>query len=208
MAGVFHLLERLARQRDQGRAVTADQAARLGAALWPRAAELDQAVAALADPCLALGMLHRVLVEGFRGNPGNRRPRDRDDPRLARDLLDFLRLFGRIRRDLPAYVDLPPEGVAAASLHGDGGWCDLCGQCCVLGGTVPTSPAGVDYPAYWYHAIAGQSLYPQPFCPFLFQANDAPLFFCSIHAIKPLACARFDRADCRRGAPFRGPAEH
>jgi hypothetical protein len=62
----------------------------------------------------------------------------------------------------------------------------------------------VDYPAFFHHALAGETLFPQPFCPFLFQALDRPLFFCGLHPIKPLACQRFDQKDCQLGRAGRG----
>jgi hypothetical protein len=174
----------------------------LAQALWPDQGEA--ALQALCDPYLAATMLWRTLAEGFRGNPNHLRPLDCDGPRLARDLLALLNLHQRIRFALPGLVDWPEGGQPAHELVGDGGWCDLCGQCCCHCGTVPTAPPGVSYPAWFYHALAGETVHPQPYCPFLFQALEEPLFFCGLHPIKPLACIRFDRADCARGRPGRG----
>lgn len=173
-------------------------------AVWPAGQERRDALAALASPFLALTMLERTLVRGFRGNPGHLRPTDDDGPRLAADLLSILRLHLRMNAALPALVPWPRQGVPAGELTGDGGWCDLCGMCCCHCGTVPTPPAGAKYPPWFHHAIAGESLWPQPFCPFLFQAIGQPLFFCGLHPIKPLSCSRFDQKDCQRGLPGRG----
>lgn len=198
------LLGDLGRERALGGAVDGGRASRLAALVWPQAEEAATAARALCDPYLALTMLWRSLAWGFRGNPIHPRPRGLPGTRLAGDLLAFLRLHLRIRADLAAWVDWPANGLDHRELNGDGGWCDLCGECCCHGGTVPSSPEGVDYPAYWYHALSGDTLYPQPFCPFLFQAQGLPLFFCALHPIKPLACRRFDQTDCRRGRPHRG----
>lgn len=198
------LLNLLADLREQGQPVDQPSALALAAEVWADADERSDVAQALSDPSAPLGMLRQVMVRGFRGNPLHPRKRDADDKQTARDLLAYCRLFLRIRSDLGELVERPPDGVAGASLHGADGWCDLCGQCCVHGGTVPTPPKGTQYPAYWYHALAGESLYPQAFCPFLYQARDAPLYFCSIHAIKPIACRVFDLKDCERGRPHRG----
>lgn len=171
-------------------------------ALWPEQAE--QAVRALCDPYLAATMLWRTLGQGFRGNPNHLRSRDHDGPRLSRDFLALLILHLRIRNALNGLVDWPADGQPAGELVGDGGWCDMCGQCCCHCGTVPTAKPGVNYPPWFYHALAGETVQPQPFCPFLFQAVEEPLFFCALHPIKPIACSRFDRADCERGLPGRG----
>lgn len=202
----FALLSELAELRAAGRLPGAAQARAWCAALGLEPGDNEAVAQALMDPYLPAGMLHQVLVQGFRGNPLHPRPRDADDQRLASDLTAYLRLFPRLRRDQDARPELglPPGGLASTDLVGDGGWCDLCGQCCAHGGTAPNSPPGVDYPPYWYYALAGETLYPQPFCPFLVQTVDIPSFFCAIHPIKPLACSRFDRADCDRGRPHRG----
>lgn len=171
-------------------------------ALWPD--EAEEAAQALVDPYLAATMLWRTLDQGFRGNPNHLRPRDTHGPRLTRDLLILLKLHLRIKNALPGLVDWPQAGQPALDLVGDGGWCDLCGQCCCHCGTVPTPPEDVRYPPWFYHALAGEALHPQPYCPFLFQALERPLFFCGLHPIKPIACRRFDRDDCERGRPGRG----
>ena len=198
------LLEDLGRGRALGLLPSLEQARQAAGLVWADPSQREAAARALADPYLALTMLWRVLALGFRGNPLHPRTRDRDDRHLAGDLLAFLKLHLRLRGDLADRVDWPEEGLAAGDLRGDGGWCDLCGECCCHAGTVPTPPPEVDYPAYWYHALAGESLLPQPFCPFLFQARNLPVFFCGLHPIKPLACRRFDRTDCARGRPHRG----
>ncbi len=198
------LLTTLGGRRAKGGPPPANLARPLVEAVWPGEPEQRDALAALASPFVALTMLERTLARGFRGNPGHLRPADDQGERLASDLLAFLRLHLRITAELPALVAWPPAGVPAADLAGDGGWCDLCGQCCCHCGTVPTPPDGTDYPPWFHHAIAGDSLWPQPFCPFLFQALGQPRFFCGLHPIKPLACSRFGRADCDRGRPGRG----
>jgi hypothetical protein len=149
-------------------------------------------------------MLWRTLGQGMRGNIHHLRPRDRHGARLAQDLLACLRLHTRLWEDLPARVDWPAAGLKAASLVGDGGWCDLCGQCCCHCGVVPAPPAGVDYPAHWYHVLAGEAVTPQPYCAFLCQALGRPLFFCGLHPVKPRPCRDFDRVACQRGLPTRG----
>ena len=196
------LLSRAGETRASGRLPDPESVLPQAGALWPD--HVDQAVQALIDPYLAATMLWRTLGQGFRGNPNHLRPRDDDGPRLSRDLLAILQLHLRIRCDLAGLVDWPVGGQPAGELVGDGGWCDLCGQCCCHCGTVPTAKPGIDYPAWFYHAIAGEALHPQPYCPFLFQALEEPLFFCALHPIKPIACSRFDRADCERGLPGRG----
>lgn len=198
------LLEALGRERALGGLIDQGRAEPLAARVWPGPQEAATAARALCDPYLALTMLWRTLALGLRGNPIHPRPRGLPDSRLAQDLLAFLSLHLRIRADLPALVDWPAGGLDHGQLDGDGGWCDLCGECCCHAGTVPSTPEGTRYPAYWYHALSGETLYPQPFCPFLFQARGKPLFFCALHPIKPLACRRFDQADCRRGRPHRG----
>ncbi len=196
------LLRLVGEARAAGRLPGREEVLPLARSLWPQAA--DQAAAALVDPFLAATMLWRTLGQGFRGNPLHLRPLDDDGPRLARDLLALLELHLRIRRGLAGLVEWPAGGQPAGGLVGDGGWCDLCGQCCCHCGTVPTPPPGVDYPAWFHHALAGELVHPQPFCPFLFQTLERPLFFCGLHPIKPVACRRFDRADCERGRPGRG----
>lgn len=198
------LLAQLGRERALGGSIEPQRARPLAALVWSQPQEVEQAVAALCEPYLALTMLWLTLGLGLRGNPHHPRPRQEQGAPLTRDLLAFLRLHLRLRADLPALVDWPPDGLPHQELHGDGGWCDLCGRCCCHGGTVPTPPPGVDYPAYWYHALAGATLLPQPFCPFLFQARGLPMFFCGLHPIKPLACRDFDQNHCRRGRPQRG----
>ncbi len=198
------LLSDLGRERALGGGISLQRARPLAARVWHDSGEVELAVAALCDPYLALTMLWRTLALGLRGNPVHPRPRDPAGPALTADLLAFLRLHLRLRGDLPALVDWPAGGLDHRQLHGDGGWCDLCGECCCHAGTVPTPPPGVEYPAYWYHALAGSTLHPQPFCPFLFQAQGLPMFFCALHPIKPLACGRFGQGDCRRGRPHRG----
>ncbi len=167
--------------------------------VWPELEAAEAALRALTDPYLAAAMLWRTLGLGFRGNPNHLRPLDDHGPRLAADLLAALRLHNRLRRDLPRFVAWPEAGLSSGELVGDGGWCELCGQCCCHMGTVPTPPPGVDYPAYWYHVLAGEAIPAQPYCPFLFQTRDAEAFFCAIHPLKPIACSRFGRADCQRG---------
>lgn len=199
----LELLAGLGRRRSGGAPPPPGEARRAAEAVWPRPLA-GRAARALADPYLALTMLWRTLGRGFRGNPLHQRPRDRESPELARDLMAFLELHLRVREALPGLVAWPAGGQSAEGLQGDGGWCDLCGQCCCHCGTVPTPPAGVDYPPFFHHALAGEPLWPQPFCPFLFQALGAPRFFCGLHPVKPLACRRFDRDDCQRGRPGRG----
>lgn len=198
----LELLRQAGETRASGSLPSPEALLPLAKALWPDQAE--QAAQALADPYLAATMLWRTLGQGFRGNPNHLRPRDQDGPRLSRDLLTLLDLHLRIRRDLTGLVAWPASGQPVGELVGDGGWCDLCGQCCCHCGTVPTAPPGVSYPAWFYHALAGETAHPQPYCPFLFQALGKPLFFCALHPIKPIACSRFDRADCGRGQPGRG----
>ena len=198
------LLQKLAGLRADGRTVSTEKVLSLLGPVWPFPEARLAAARALSDPFLAVTMLWRTLGQGFRGNPLHPRPRDTGGPRLAAALLAILRLHLKIRTDLPALVAWPETGVAADSLAGDGGWCDLCGQCCCHAGTVPTPPAGVDYPPYFHHALAGETAYPQPYCPFLFQTNDRTLFFCGLHPLKPLACRRFAETDCRKGRGGRG----
>lgn len=198
------LLQAVAGLRAAGRPVTVEHALSLLAPVWPFPDARLDAARALSDPFLAVTMLWRTLGKGFRGNPLHPRPLDTTGPRLAADLLAFLRLHLRIRADLPALVALPESGVTADSLKGDGGWCDLCGECCCHAGTVPTPPQRVNYPPYFHHALAGETLFPQPYCPFLFQALGLPFFFCGLHPIKPVACRRFDEKDCERGRGGRG----
>lgn len=200
---VLGFLEDLSAARRADRLPARREVADAARQLWPEA-DAATAARALSHPLAPVTMLWRVLGRGIRGNPLHPRPRDRDGRVLARDLLAWCRLFNRITNDLPGRVDWPAEGVPASSLEGDGGWCDLCGMCCAHAGTVPHVPPGVDYPPYWYHALAGETLWPQPFCPFLMQTTGGTLFFCGLHPIKPLACRRFDRDDCRRGRPVRG----
>lgn len=204
LAACQALLADLGRERALGGAIEAPRARALAQRVWPQAPQAKEALAALCDPYLALTMLWLTLGLGLRGNAHHPRPRGERGQDLARDLLAFLRLHLRIRADLPALVDWPAGGLPHQDLEGDGGWCDLCGRCCCHAGTVPTPPPGVEYPAYWHHALAGATLLPQPFCPFLFQSQGLPLFFCGLHPIKPLACRDFDRQDCRRGRPRRG----
>lgn len=170
---------------------------------WSDESDRQTAAQALADPYLAVGLLVQTLINGFRGNPLHRRPLDDDPDRLADDLAAIFRLHLRLRAELPGRVDWPEDGVSGLGIVGDGGWCDLCGRCCCHMGTVPHPPPGVDYPAWWYHALAGETIDCQPLCPFLFQARDAEVYLCSIHPIKPQACRNFDRADCERGRGFR-----
>ncbi len=198
------LLEDLGGGREQGPPPRPEQAHALAAGVWGDTGERTQAVQALCHPYLALTMLWRTLGLGLRGNPHHLRPRDRDGARLARDLLVFLRLHLRLSEKLKGVVDWPAAGLPANALEGDGGWCDLCGQCCCHCGTVPAPPPGVSYPPGWYHALSGEALHFQPFCPFLFQALGQPLYFCGLHPIKPLPCRDFGRADCERGRPTRG----
>lgn len=172
--------------------------------VWPDPGQRERASQVLADPHLAHTMLWRTLALGFRGNPNHLRPLDRDGRRLAEDLLAFLGQHARLRAGLIGRVDWPSQGVPAATLLAEPGWCDLCGECCCHCGTVPTPPPGVDYPAFFYHLAAGEGLSPQPYCPFLFQTLGRPLFFCGLHPIKPVACTAFDRQDCARGRPGRG----
>lgn len=198
------LLENLSGLRSEGRCITKEHALCLLAPIWPLPEARLAAAKALSDSFLAVTMLWRTLGQGFRGNPLHPRPRDTNGPRLAADLLAVLRLHLKIRADLPALVAWPASGVAADSLEGDGGWCDLCGHCCCHAGTVSTPPAGVEYPSYFHHALAGETLFPQPYCPFLFQSLERPLFFCGLHPVKPLACRLFDEKDCHRGKKSRG----
>lgn len=204
LAACLNLLEDLGASRARGGPPAPALASRLAATVWPDPAQAAEAAQALTHPYLALTMLWRTLGQGMRGNPHHLRPRDADGARLAGDLLAILRVHTRLWRDLPGLVSWPAAGVAADSLVGDGGWCDLCGQCCCHCGVVPAPPPGVDYPAYWYHLLAGEAVAAQPFCVFLFQALGRPLFFCGLHPVKPLPCSVFDRADCERGRPGRG----
>jgi hypothetical protein len=203
LEAILAFLADLSRQREEGRLPRPGQVARAACAWWPEV-EAGALGRALGHPLAPVTMLWRVLGQGVRGNPLHPRRRDRDGVRLAQDLAGWAKLFNRIMTDLPARVPWPSDGVPASSLEGDGGWCDLCGLCCAHAGTAPHPPDGVEYPAYWYHALAGQTLWPQPFCPFLFQTTERVNFFCGLHPIKPLACRRFDQADCQRGLPNRG----
>lgn len=198
----LEVLERLGEERARGAPLSPESAREAALALW--GSDCAEAAEALISPHFPLTMLWRTLGQGFRGNPQHPRPRDEDGDRLAVDLLAFVRLHSRIVAALPGLVDWPPAGLPASELSGDGGWCDLCGQCCCLGGTVPTPPEPIRYPAFFYHAISGETLFPQPFCPFLFQALNQPLFYCGLHPIKPLACRRFGHPDCERGRTGRG----
>lgn len=200
----LELLAELSQLRLLGRTLDQPRLEKACAGLWPEPAEQDLALRALQDPFLALTMLWRTLGQGFRGNPLHPRPHPSQGQRLIQDLMAFFRLHLRLRGDLAGRVDWPQAGVPASALRGSGGWCDLCGECCAHAGTVPTPPTGITYPPYWYHALAGHTLYPQPFCPFLFQSRQGAVFFCSIHPIKPLACRDFDATDCQRGRPGRG----
>ena len=194
-------LKKVAEARTMGAAIDSSWLEAECTELWPR--EKGAAVAALTDPFLAVTMLKRV-IDGFRGNPHHLRPLDTDGVRLAADLLTHFRMHLRLRRGLDGLVDWPAYGLPGGDLEGAGGWCDLCGECCVHCGTVPNTPPGVDYPAYFYHAISGGWLSPQFFCPFLFETRDSGLFFCGLHPVKPLSCSRFDLEDCERGRPGRG----
>ncbi|KIX15212.1 hypothetical protein [Dethiosulfatarculus sandiegensis] len=173
-------------------------------AIWPETFEAELVLEGIQAPHLAWTMLFRTLVRGLRGNPLHPRPLDQDSPELAETVLTFVKLHLRIQKHLPDLVLWPEQGLDADQLIGDGGWCDLCGQCCCHAGTVPHPPQGIDYPPFFYHALAGETLYPQPFCPFLFQAMGQPAFFCGIHPVKPIACSRFDKTDCERGSQGRG----
>lgn len=204
LAACQNLLTQLGRGRALGRPPDLAAVEPWLSLLWPQAADQDRARAALADPYLAHTMLWRTLVLGFRGNPRHLRRPDTSGAVLAADLLAILANHLRIRQELGGLVDWPAEGLAGTELAGDGGWCDLCGECCCHNGTVPSPPPGVDYPPFYYHLLAGAGVTPQPFCQFLFQARDQPLFFCGIHPIKPLACSRFGAGDCLRGRPGRG----
>jgi hypothetical protein len=206
LAACLNLLTNLGQRRARGGPPSLEEARALAAAVWPGPAGHEAAAQALSHPYLASTMLWRTLGQGMRGNPHHLRSRDADGGRLAGDLLALLRLHTRLWEDLPARVQWPAGGVAADTLVGDGGWCDLCGQCCCHCGVVPAPPAGVDYPAHWYHILAGEAVAPQPFCAFLFQALGQPLFFCGLHPIKPRPCSDFGRADCERGLPTRGLA--
>jgi len=198
------LLTRLGRARALGLGSDLNDMEPLLQSIWPRPEDQALARAALGDPYLAHTMLWRTLVLGFRGNPRHLRPLDRGGAVLAADLLSLLKNHLRIRRELGGLVDWPQGGLAAGDLAGDGGWCDLCGECCCHNGTVPSPPSGVDYPPFYYHLLAGAGVLPQPYCPFLFQAKDRPVFFCALHPVKPLACSSFGAGDCRRGRPGRG----
>ncbi|MGD8561615.1 MAG: hypothetical protein PVG03_03735 [Desulfarculaceae bacterium] len=200
----LQLLADLGETRAQGRPLGPQQMTAAATLIWPLAGPCQEAIKALCSPYLALTMLWRTLGQGFRGNPHHPRPLETKGQRLSADLLAFLRLHLRIISDLPGLVEWPPSGVPAETIAGDGGWCDLCGECCCHSGTVSAAPAGVAYPAYFHHALAGEILFPQPFCPFLFQALGQPLFFCGLHPIKPLACRCFDQQDCQRGRQGRG----
>ncbi|MCB2188176.1 MAG: hypothetical protein KQJ78_17290 [Deltaproteobacteria bacterium] len=175
------------------------------ARLWPgdpaaQVAAQDAARAGLADPYLPWTRLWEVLALGHRGNPLHPRPRDTQGPRLVRDLAAYLTLFRRLRADLTGPLALPARGLAFGELAPDeGGWCDFCGRCCCHAGTVPTPPPGVRYPGWWYAALAGETLFPQPFCPFLLQTRDRPAYFCAIHPVKPVACRSFGPRLCATG---------
>lgn len=204
LAACQDLLTELGRARALGQAPDLAGVEPWLATIWPRPQDQASARATLSDPYLAHTMLWRTLTLGFRGNPRHLRPRERDGVALAADLLALLRIHLRIRKELGGLVDWPEEGVSANDLVGDGGWCDLCGECCCHNGTVPSPPPGVDYPAFYYHLLAGAGVLPQPYCPFLFQARDRPVFFCAVHPVKPVACSSFGAGDCRRGRPGRG----
>jgi hypothetical protein len=173
-------------------------------AIWPETFEADTILEGIQSPYVAWTMLYRTLARGFRGNPLHPRPLDQDMPKLRADILAFVKLHLRIQKHLPKLIPWPKQGLDADQLIGDGGWCDLCGQCCCHAGTVPHPPKGIDYPPFFHYALAGETLYPQPFCPFLFQAMGQPAFFCGLHPIKPVACSRFDKSDCERGILGRG----
>jgi Fe-S-cluster containining protein len=62
----------------------------------------------------------------------------------------------------------------------------------------PNPPPKIRYPDHWYSFLAGEAVENQQLCPFLFQYFGEPLYFCAIHHIKPLACRRFGRENCRK----------
>jgi hypothetical protein len=157
----------------------------------------------LLDPYFPLSMLVQTIfadVVGMRFYINKHRPDL--EPVLARELLEWATAFFRIRIDLQTVFD--PGTVTCIPVDGERHplpaeqWCTLCGVCCQIGGVPSTPPPGIRYPEHWYAFLAGDTLENQQLCPFLFQYFGEERFFCSIHHVKPMACRRFDREECRK----------
>lgn len=157
---------------------------------------------ALLDPYFPLGMLDRTMfadVVGMRFFINKHRPDLQ--PSLAAELIAWAKAFVRIKSDIeglfnPATITCIPLDGLKHQLPSDQ-WCTLCGVCCQIGGVPPLPPPEIRYPDYWYNILSGKTLENQQLCPFLWQYFGEPRFFCAIHNIKPIACRRFDRKDCR-----------
>uniref|UniRef100_A0A832EJE4 YkgJ family cysteine cluster protein n=1 Tax=Desulfacinum infernum TaxID=35837 RepID=A0A832EJE4_9BACT len=170
---------------------------------WPGAAAHGPVLqAALLDPFFPLAMMQRTLfahVTGMRFYIHKDRPDLQ--PMLLRDLSQFARAFLEIRRDLAVlYPCRPPSSFledGAPTLAPFDQWCDLCGQCCQIGGVPAQPPESVCYPDSWRDLLEGTRLDNQQLCPFLFQYRGSQVHFCAIHRIKPVACRSFDADDCR-----------
>ena len=158
---------------------------------------------ALLDPYLPLEMLAKTLfsnVEGMRFYIDKSRPDL--EPVLITELVDWLKIFLRIRLDIQKFFD--SESITCIPLDGmrhplpANQWCTLCGVCCQIGGVPSAPPKGFHYPDHWYTYLGGGAVNNQQLCPFLFQYFGEPFFFCGIHHVKPLSCRYFGEEDCRR----------
>jgi len=164
---------------------------------------------ALLDPYFPLGMLAHTLFADVGGMRFYINKRRTDlGPVLTDELRGLVGLFVSIRLDIETYHD--PDTITCVPLDGrryalpNDQWCSFCGICCQVGGVPATAPAGILYPDHWLRYLAGDGMVNQQSCPFLFQLLGEPLFFCSIHSIKPLSCRAFGEEDCRNRLGQRG----
>jgi hypothetical protein len=164
---------------------------------------------ALPDPYFPLGMLEQTIFADVIGMRFFINKKRWDiEPVLAQELVEFARVFLRIRHDIQTLFD--PDTITCIPIDGtrhhlpSGQWCNLCGVCCQIGGLPPDPPAEIVYPDHWLGFLSGEALKNQQLCPFLFQYFGEPRFFCAIHHIKPVTCRVFGREDCCRRLEDRG----
>lgn len=121
------------------------------------------------------------------------------------------RMFLRLRSDIAA---METHGrVSSMRLTGRmdqslpwGQWCTFCGECCRINGVNPAPPPGIVYPGHWLDYISGDTPIPSEFCVFQFEYFGLDRYFCSIHAVKPLACRKYEREHCLSAHPGKADA--
>lgn len=115
--------------------------------------------------------------------------------RLADLLRERAAFFLEVKRRSGAHPEWsggePPDGYEDPDEY-----CDRCGGCCETAHVLADFPESSGVPERW-REIAGSGLgADHRFCPFLWEQRRGGGAFCSVYAVRPLPCRRFEKEEC------------